>query len=81
MLRKYFKEIGREDLPAGPKPVLREAAQNKLIDDVESWFKFLDARNMASNVYDEIEAQNVYEQIKQFPPFVKKLLIQLDQRL
>lgn len=45
MIARYFKEIGREDVANGPRPLLREAAKAGLIDDVESWLEFLEARN------------------------------------
>ena len=41
------------------KPVIREMAQNNLIDDVGLWFDFVEARNKTSHSYDEKVAEEV----------------------
>ena len=62
-----------------PRESIRAAAQIGLIENVEIWFDFLDARNQASHVYDESSADLVYEVVKKFLPeaekLVKKMLI------
>lgn len=60
-----------------PKDSLRTAAQLGLIEDVEMWFDFLDARNNSSHVYNENMASEVYEEIKKFLPAVKKLMVKI----
>lgn len=79
-LKRYFKEIGREDIPGGPKPLIREAGKEGLIDDVEKWLDFLEARNKTSHIYNESEAKKVYECAKDFPVFVEKLIKELSSR-
>jgi nucleotidyltransferase substrate binding protein (TIGR01987 family) len=55
-IAKYFKDIGRADIPSGPKPLIREAGKEGLIEDVNAWFDFLQARNSTSHIYNENEA-------------------------
>lgn len=62
---------------AAPKPAIREMARNNLINDPESWFKFIDARNETSHTYDEDVAQKVYLVVLEFLPFGKELLVKL----
>lgn len=62
---------------ASPKDSIRTAAQLSLIESVETWFGFLDARNLSSHIYNEEIANEVYHQIKKFLPEVKKLLSRL----
>lgn len=79
MINRYFKEIGIKDIPSGPKPIIREAAKLGIITSVDDWFKFLEARNLASHTYNEDFAQNVYLCAKDFPKFVKELIINLEK--
>lgn len=60
-----------------PKDTIRIAAQLGLIEDVEMWFDFLDARNMSSHIYNEKMAKLVYQQAKKFLPEVEKLIEKL----
>ena len=64
-----------------PRDSLRTAAQLGLIEEVEMWFDFLDARNRSSHIYDEKMANEVYEQIKKFFPEVKKLIEKIKESL
>lgn len=61
-----------------PRESIRIAAQSGLIENVETWFDFLDARNQASHVYDQMTADSVYETIKKFLPEVEKLVQKLN---
>lgn len=60
-----------------PRESIRIAAQSGLIEDVETWLDFLDARNQASHVYDEATAGSVYETVKKFLPEAEKLVQKL----
>ncbi|MCO5113830.1 MAG: nucleotidyltransferase substrate binding protein [Bdellovibrionaceae bacterium] len=64
---------------AAAKPAIREMARNNLIQDPESWLKFIDARNETSHTYDEDVAQKVYLVVLSFLPFAKELLQKLKQ--
>lgn len=62
---------------AAAKNAVREMARNNLIDDAESWLKFIDGRNETSHTYDENVARKVYLIVLDFLPFAEKLLTQL----
>ncbi len=52
IIARYFKEIGREDLPHGPRPLIKEAGKEGLINDVEAWLRFLESRNKSTHIYN-----------------------------
>ena len=79
-LKRYFKDIGREDIPNGPKPIIREAGKEGLIENVEFWLECLESRNKTTHIYNEKEAVEVYETAKAFPPAVDSLLKRLKKR-
>ncbi|HCS78741.1 TPA: nucleotidyltransferase [Patescibacteria group bacterium] len=60
----------------GPKNTFREAARLQLIDNVEIWFTFLEARNLTTHTYKEDNAKYVYRKAKEFsqllPEFIEK---------
>lgn len=60
-----------------PRESIRVAAQSGLIENVEIWLDFLDARNQASHVYDQMMADSVYEAAKKFLPEAEKLVQKL----
>jgi nucleotidyltransferase substrate binding protein (TIGR01987 family) len=62
-----------------PRESIRVAAQLNLIENVEIWLDFLDARNQASHVYDQATADSVYEAAKKFLPEVEKLVLKLKE--
>lgn len=64
---------------AAAKNAVREMARNNLIDDPESWLKFVDSRNETSHTYDEDVARKVYLVVQMFLPFAKSLLEKLKQ--
>ncbi|MDP7322047.1 MAG: HI0074 family nucleotidyltransferase substrate-binding subunit [Bacteriovoracaceae bacterium] len=80
IIARYFKEIGREDLPHGPRPLIKEAGKEGLINDVEAWLRFLESRNKSTHIYNDKEAQQVYEDAKNFPKYVKELIQHLEQK-
>lgn len=57
-----------------PRDSIRVAGQIALIENVETWFDFLEARNLSSHVYDEEMANEVYQEIKKFLPEAEKFL-------
>lgn len=72
VMRSFAYEKGIEVV--SPKDSIRMAGQLGLIEDIEKWFDFLDARNNSSHIYDEKMATEVYEQTKNFLPEVEKLM-------
>lgn len=74
MMRKTLVALGRSEVSSSPKPVLRDSAEEGLIDDVDAWFAFLEARNLSTHIYSQKEAEKVLKASKEFLPCVKKLL-------
>lgn len=58
----------------GPKNTRREAAKLGFITDAEAWFTFLDARNMATHLYKEERAMEVYTVARGFYKQVESFL-------
>lgn len=58
----------------GIKAIIREAADLDLIDNPESWLKFLESRNLTVHTYKQELAKKIYDEIKNFPPLVSQLL-------
>jgi len=69
------KKLGT--LSTGPKVIIREMAQQKLIDDVDKWFDYLEARNLSSHTYKEALAEKVYSVAKTFLEDGEELLDRL----
>jgi nucleotidyltransferase substrate binding protein (TIGR01987 family) len=44
-----------------PRTVLREMLRQGLIENIESWFSYLEARNLSSHTYKEALAEQVYK--------------------
>ena len=74
----YLTSGVRED---SIKSILREAGRLQLIEDVEAWFGFQRARNLASHVYRQETAEAVYEAAQRFLPEAQQLLDRLTRRL
>ena len=62
---------------SAPKQVIREMAQNRIIDDVELWFEALEGINLSSHTYDEVLAEKVYRIAKKFLPYALDLELRL----
>lgn len=58
----------------GIKTVIRESARFGMIDNPETWFKFLEDRNITTHTYKEDEARSIYVRIKDFPILIESLL-------
>ena len=62
------------------RELFRRAAENLLIDDVEQWMRYHDARNQTSHTYDPQFAQFVYVAAHGFAQDATKLLDALEAR-
>ncbi|MDL2226868.1 nucleotidyltransferase substrate binding protein [Deltaproteobacteria bacterium OttesenSCG-928-M10] len=58
----------------------RICAENSLIDDVDQWMEFHQARNRASHTYNEIVAEEVFSVAGRFLPYAQDCLKQLEER-
>jgi nucleotidyltransferase substrate binding protein (TIGR01987 family) len=56
-----------------PREVIRAAAQESLIENVDLWLGFLASRNASTHIYSEEMANDTYEEAKSFFVEVKKL--------
>jgi len=63
-----------------PKEVIREMAQNNLINDVTIWLQAIDERNISSHTYNEDLANKVYAFSKVFLPLAQDLVGKLRPR-
>lgn len=62
------------------RELFRICAENLLIDDVNQWMEFHQARNRASHTYNETVAEEVFAVARQFLPYAQDCLKQLEQR-
>ncbi len=69
----YVSGITRREL-------FRLAAEQKLIDDVDNWAEYHEARNETSHTYDQDKAEDVFTVAKKFLQDAKQLLANLEKR-
>jgi len=62
------------------RQLFRLGAENKLIDDVNQWMEYHDARNETSHTYDENTAEDVFATACEFIAEAEKLLKALEAR-
>lgn len=77
MMRKVLMSLGRVDVSASPKPVIRDAEGEGMVEDVKKWFFFLEARNLSTHIYNQKEAESIYKAAKEFLPYAERLLTKL----
>lgn len=80
-IRKLLLHLGRQYVSSSPKPLFRDAHQENLIQDVEVWFRFIDARNRTSHTYNKKTADEVYQDIQDFNQHAQNLLGKLHETL
>jgi hypothetical protein len=79
-LQRFLKASGISELLT-PKNVFREGARFGLVGDVESWIRFVDARNLSSHTYKEDLAEQVYASAQALPPFAEDLVKRIEDKL
>ncbi len=65
VLKRYIKLNNNLEI-FNVKEIFREAGKQELIDHVEKWFEYLEARNLTSHTYDENIAEKVFTKAKEF---------------
>ena len=60
------------------KELFRLAAQHRVIDEVDLWFSFHEARNETSHIYDYKMADRVYSRAQAFLAAAQSLVSQLE---
>ncbi len=80
LMKKWLEQnIGNSAVDGvSRKQLFRIAAQNKLIEDIEEWFAFHEARNMTSHDYDGMKADEVFEKAVNFPKYARHLQERLE---
>ena len=73
-------ESKKRDLATHLRQVYRLAAKAGLIDDVELWMKFHQARNQSSHTYNVKTAELVFSISSQFLPEAQRVLGLLEAR-
>lgn len=76
ILKRYFKVNNNLDI-FNIKDIFREGGNHGLIENVEKWFEYLEARNLTSHTYDENTAEKVFEKAREFERAALFLLGQL----
>jgi nucleotidyltransferase substrate binding protein (TIGR01987 family) len=56
------------------RDLLRLAAEVGIVESVEAWFRFREARNKTSHAYNEINAQEVFNEIPHFMQHANQLI-------
>ena len=82
-IRKLLLEQGRSEVSSSPKPLFRDAMQEHLIKDLDTWFSFIDARNRTSHTYHKKTAEQVFKDIRDnnFAKHARDLLKELNERI
>ncbi len=62
------------------RELFRLGAENRLIDDVEQWMRYHEARNMTSHIYQPVVAERVYNIAHDFARGAARLLAALEAR-
>ena len=62
------------------RELFRLAAENRLLDDVEQWMRYHEARNLTSHIYQPEIAERVYKTAHEFARDAARLLAALEAR-
>lgn len=62
------------------RELFRLIAENRMIEDVEQWMRYHDARNQTSHIYEPEVAENVYAATHDFAKDALKFLQALEAR-
>ena len=60
------------------RQLFRLSAEHRLLDDVDRWMEYHDARNETAHTYDENTAADVFEAAHQFIADARELLQALE---
>lgn len=74
-LKRILSARGKE--LNSPKPIFREAALEKLIDDPELWFDFTKDRNETVHTYNKAIANSIFNDLHLFDKEMDKLISHL----
>jgi nucleotidyltransferase substrate binding protein (TIGR01987 family) len=83
---KFIKRWLETNISAGVadgvtrRELFRLAAENRLLDDVEQWMRYHEARNLTSHIYQPEIAETVYNTAHAFARDAARLLAALEAR-
>jgi nucleotidyltransferase substrate binding protein (TIGR01987 family) len=68
VLKRYlFEEMGLAEIPNSPKPLLRIANENNILDtDIKRWFYYLQLRNSTSHDYNGEKAKKALQSMDDY---------------
>jgi nucleotidyltransferase substrate binding protein (TIGR01987 family) len=75
MMKRVLEVQGLE--VGSPKDTFRKAVHEKLIDDPEVWFKFLEARNLTVHTYNQETLEVILSKLETFSNEMDKLILRL----
>jgi len=78
-IQEYVRDQGLDC--KSPKGCIREGARLSILARPETWFKFLDNRNLITHTYNEKLADRVYRHAVKFSKEVDKLLDTISSNL
>ena len=80
-IRKILLLKGRNEVSSSPKPLFRDAFEENIIYDIKPWFKYIDAKNKTSHIYNKEIADLVFKDIGTFAQDARLLLEKLNEHL
>jgi nucleotidyltransferase substrate binding protein (TIGR01987 family) len=80
-MRRLLIERGMRAETASPKGIIRQAAQEGLIQDVVKWFEYLEVRNLTIHMYKEVLAEEAYGKLPGFVTLLGELISELEKEL
>ena len=82
VLHRYLKYIGVKDSRKGSKDTVRVAYREKLIDNIDLWFRVIEDRNTLSREYNsELATKLVFEICQYWLDEVEKLIDKLEMEI
>lgn len=80
MLRRVLMSQGHQDVGASARAIFRMGRQEGFLDDVRTWFGYLEARNVTTHVYDNEKVHDLLHSIESFRDDAYALLQRLSDR-
>lgn len=80
-LLKRYLESQTNSIEPSIKNVFREGGRLGLIDQVESWFEYLESRNLTAHTYQEATAEQVYQVAIRFEKSARFLAERMEKAL
>lgn len=81
-MKKWIEENVSPEIVEGvtKKELYRVSAENKLIEDIDAWFKFHKSRNLTSHTYDSRVSEITFKNALLFVSFAKDFQKRIEER-